>query len=210
MMRKNPNNGKSLSGLLFMSKLFCVFLLFFIQNFQAQIFISEGVSVYYEKEVLVSQNDSLVSNSPKYKIYISSGAQFSNLDFDNNYEIVETHPSEIKRAAPKKQSVLNLAKAQSEKKIEQKLASKKENQAFNKHVYTNSKSETYFSFAGSFSKVTVPVSQSNVKQIINSKDCKTSLAFEESNLVSAYFKTTEILTAQNKTSYSVRPPPFLS
>lgn len=210
MMSKKTNDGKCLSCLLSASKLFCVFLFLFFQNFKTQIYVSGDAQIYSEKVALISQPDSLVSNSQKNKIYISSGVQFSNLDSDNKYEIVETHPSEIRRAAPKKQSVLNLAKAQSEKKIEQKLASKKENQAFNKHVYTNSKSETYFSFAGSFSKVTVPVSQSNVKQIINSKDCKTSLAFEESNLVSAYFKTTEILTAQNKTSYSVRPPPFLS
>lgn len=209
-MSKKTNDGKCLSCLLSASKLFCVFLFLFFQNFKTQIYVSGDAQIYSEKVALISQPDSLVSNSQKNKIYISSGVQFSNLDSDNKYEIVETHPSEIRRAAPKKQSVLNLAKAQSEKKIEQKLASKKENQAFNKHVYTNSKSETYFSFAGSFSKVTVPVSQSNVKQIINSKDCKTSLAFEESNLVSAYFKTTEILTAQNKTSYSVRPPPFLS
>lgn len=194
---QKTNDGKCLSCLLSASKLFCVFLFLFFQNFKTQIYVSGDAQIYSEKVALISQPDFGFKFS-KNKIYISSGVQFSNLDSDNKYEIVETHPSEIRRAAPKKQSVLNLAKAQSEKKIEQKLASKKENQAFNKHVYTNSKSETYFSFAGSFSKVTVPVSQSNVKQIINSKDCKTSLAFEESNLVSAYFKTTEILTAQNK------------
>lgn len=207
-MIKNTNNDRCLNSLLFMSKLFCIFLFLFIQNFRAQIFISKGGSVYGENEVSFSHPDSLALNYPKSKIYISSNVKIFNIEALTNYEIVETIISEKKKIEPKKQTVINIAKTQSEKKIQQKLASKKENLSFYKHTFSHSKSEVYFSFVGNFSKVTIPISQTYAKQIMHSENYMASLSFRGTKLASKYFKRAELITAQNRSAFPVRPPPF--
>lgn len=185
-----------------------MFVFFLFQNVQAQIYLSEGTSLYSEKEAVVSPTDTLVANAAKNIIYISSGVNFSNLNSDNNYEIVEDLPSEIKKAAPKKQSVLHLAKAQAIEKIKKQLAANDEDSTYDKHIFSQSTSEVYFSFAGGFSKVTVPVSNFSAKQLLTPESYKVSLAFVETKLTSEHFKNAELLTAQNEAAFSVRPPPF--
>ena len=209
MMSKKTNDGKCLSCLLSASKLFCVFLFLFFQNFKTQIYVSGDAQIYSEKVALISQPDSLVLRTSKSKIYISSGVKISNHESLKNYEIVEILPCENKKLEPKKQSVLNIAKTQSEKKVEQKLSSKKENHFFYKHTFSTSKSEVYFSFVGGFSKISVLVSQFNAKQIINSESCKAALSFRRIKLASEHFKKDELLTVQKWFAFSVRPPPFL-
>ena len=64
----------------FQERVLWVLLLFFVQNFNSQIFISEGAIIHLEKKALVSQTDSLLSNPKKNKIYASSGIHITILD----------------------------------------------------------------------------------------------------------------------------------
>ena len=210
MMNQNPNDGERLSSLFFMSKLFCVFLFFLVQNFQAQIYLSGDAIMYSEKEILYSADSISVIHPKKYsaKIYISSGVKITNLDSENNYEIVKILPLQNKKTEPKNNSVLNIAKAELEKQVEEKIVSKPENPAIIHKVFSTPKTDVYFSFVEGFSKITVPVSQFSAKQIINPENYKTSLALCLSKLTSVYFKNAELLTAQNKSAFSVRPPPI--
>lgn len=213
MMNKNANDSKSLSGLLFFSKLLFAFLFFWVQNFQAQFTVSEGAIVHSEKAVIIYQADSISSIAGSIstsKIFISSGVNITNLDTKNNFEIVKVLPLESKKIEPKNHSVLHIAKAELTKKVEEKIVSKSKNQTFSKHLFSTPKKDVYFSIVGSFSKISVLVSQNNATPIIPSENYQTSLALGWSKLASVYFKNAELLTAQNKSAFSVRPPPFLA
>lgn len=209
-MSKNTNDGKYWRSLLFASKLFYVFLFFLVKTFQAQIFISGGASVYGEKEVLVLKPDSLAVSSPKSKIYISLGVKISNLESSENYEIVEILPSKNIKPEPKKQSVLHIAQKQSAKKVQEKIAPKKDNPSFYKLTFSTSKLEKRFTFIGKISTFTEHFQPTYAKQINRSEGYKTSFSFREIKLASEHFKRAEILTFQNKSAFPVRPPPFLS
>ena len=189
----------------FQGKVFGFLLLLFVQNFQAQIYLSGDAVIYSADSV-----SAMHPNKSSAKIYISSGVKITNLDSEINYEIVEALPLQNKKIESKKNSVLNIAKAELEKKVEEKLVSKPENPAIIHEVFSTPKTDVYFSFVKGFSKITVPVSQFSAKQIINSENYKTSLALGWSKLASVYFKNAELLSAQNKSAFSVRPPPFLA
>lgn len=193
----------------FMGRVFGAVLLFFVQSFHSQIFISGGASIHLEKEMQVLKTDSLVSYS-KSKIYLTPGVQLSDLDSEKNYEIVETASSEKKKIEFTKQLASKITQPQFETKIQHEIASVKVNPVSAEILFSTQKSEVYFSFSGGLSKITVPVSQFNGKQVFSSENYKTSLSFGESKLVVICFKTIELLTAQNKSAFSVRPPPFLA
>lgn len=212
MRGKHTNDERRKSILLpFGSKTLLILLLLIFQNLFANFTIIDSLVTESGGENLVISDSTTLSknNRSQAVIYISSGVEITSIDAIKNYEVAESSSPKIKKTERKKQSVLQIAKLQIEKKLEQKLASKKDNPVDNKHSFSTSPSGTHFSFGINFSKTFFTVSQSHVKQIFISESYKPSLVFVASNLVSVDFKTTEILTAQNKTSFSVRPPPFL-
>ena len=212
-MRFENTDGKMKQpvALLFWSRALVVFSLLFIQNIQAQFVVAEGANFYSEKGLVAYQSDSTIkSNQPNARIYISSGVKISGLDSERNYEIVETISSEKKKIESTKHLALKTAEPTLETALEDKKISVKENPVVAKIEFSTQESEVYFSFSGGFSKITIPVSQLNVKQVFNTESYKISLAFQESKLVSVCFKVNGILTAQNKSAFSVRPPPFLA
>ena len=213
MRSKNTKNEMTQNNglLIFSSRVLCIFFLFIFQNIQASSTIIDEKIIYSEDENTLSKVDSVShfeDNQSTAKIYISSGVKITNLDSENNYEIVKILPLQNKKIEPKKNSVLNIAKAELEKKVEEKIVSKPENPAIIHEVFSTPKTDVYFSFVEGFSKITVPVSQFSAKQIINPENYKTSLALCLSKLTSVYFKNAELLTAQNKSAFSVRPPPI--
>lgn len=207
-MNKNTNDGNQLNSLLLLSKLFCVFLFFFVQNFHSQIFISEGAIIHVEKDVLISQTDSLVSNNHKNKIYISSGVTISNLDTRNNFEIVEHISSENKKKESAKDLAANLNQTQEEEKVEQKTVAVK-TPDFSKETISIPKTEEYFSFGSVHSKISVPVSQFNPKQIFFSVKTTLFLSFKWHRLAFDYSYIIEPVSTTDKSSFSVRPPPSI-
>ena len=209
-MTKNPNDGKCLNSLLSVSKLFCVFLFFLFQNFSSQIFISEGTSIHFEKEVKVSQIDSLSSEYSQNKIYVSSGVTISNLNAEKNFDIVEILPLEVQKNKEKKHSALNLANNKLEKKVEQKQILREERPAFNEYIFTNATTESFFSFAGGFSKISVPVTQFHAKQLINTTSGNLFLIFIWHRLTFNQCEILEAIVAEHGSSFSVRPPPVQS
>ena len=209
MQFKNTFNNTNKDGaFLFLKKRFAFLLLFLCTLSYSQITISEGATIDgYETDSASAG----IENQSITKIYISSGVTISNLDSKNNYEIVETISSEKKKIESTKNLASKIEKPELETKTEHKIVSKKENSIATNTGFSTSKSEVYFSFSGGFSKVTVPVSQFNINlTIIHSESYNTSLAFQEGKLALVYFKSAEIFTAQNKSAFSVRPPPFLA
>jgi len=183
----------------------------FCPNFHAQIFVSEGATMYGEKEIFYSKDtiSTQIANLPVAKIYITSGVKIAGLDNDH-LEMVVCVSSKIKKEDPKKASVLHIAKKESDKKLKSKVVAKKETSASYQHTLSSSKSETYFSFSKSFSKVLVPVSQFNPKPIINPENNTFFLVFLGNKRVTISYKNTETVFSQNKSSFSVRPPPLTS
>ena len=208
------NNTYSGGAFLFLKKGFALFALLWCAFFYSQIKISEGATFFLTENATVFIEDSsetIQKSEKKTKIYISSGVQLSNLDSERNYEIVETISSEKKKIESTENLASKIEKPELETKTEHKIVSKKENSIATNTGFSTSKSEVYFSFSGGFSKVTVPVSQFNINlTIIHSESYNTSLAFQEGKLALVYFKSAEIFTAQNKSAFSVRPPPFLA
>ena len=197
--------------LLFWSKALVVFSLLFIQNIHAQLVVAEGGISNSEEAIIVYESDSITKKiKPAARIYISSGVKIVKLDSDSNYEIVETISSEKEKIKFTKHLASKSTKPNSEKPTEGKKASTDNNSNLSETEFSTQESEVYFSFADGNSKISIPLSQFNVKHVLASENYKISLSFQVSKLVSVYFKVNGILTAQNKSAFSVRPPPFLA
>lgn len=188
-------------------KIFSVFLVLFLQNLIAQISISDETKLYVSNGTIIyeanAEPEKIVA---KGKIFVFGETKIYQKNSENNFEIVQQKTSQEKS---KKEYTLKIAQIQKEKKQKEKIASVKTSINNKKDFFSNQKSETYFSFSASFSKISVPVSQFNAKQIISSENDNTSLSYRWSKMASEHFKSAELLTAQNKSAFSVRPPPFL-
>lgn len=207
------NNTYSGGAFLFLKKGFALFALLWCAFFYSQIKISEGATFFLTENATVFIEDSsetIQKSEKKTKIYISSGVQLSNLDSERNYEIVETISLEKGKIESAKYLASKISQPQLQAEIQHTVDTVKTNVVAPKIEFSTQESEVYFSYSGGFSKITIPVSQLNVKQAFRSENYKISLAFEKSTLVLVCFKVNEILTAQNKSAFSVRPPPFLA
>ena len=153
-MNKNTNDGKYVNSLLFKSRLLFIFLFCLVQNTKGQMYLSEGASLYSDKEIQSLLSDSLVSNHQDSKIYISSGVVISNNDVHRNYEVEEIISSEKKKINPPQQLALKTTETkldvsvESKKVVEQPVASKTE--------FSTQESEFSFGFSSGLSKIVVP------------------------------------------------------
>lgn len=206
-MNKNTNDGKYVNSLLYKSRLLFIFLFCLVQNTKGQMYLSEGASLYSDKEIQSLLSDSLVSNQDS-KIYISSGVVISNNDVHRNYEVEEITSSEKKKSNPAQQLALKTTETKLDVSVESKKVSVAD-QPVASTEFSTQESEFSFGFSSGLSKIVVPASQSQVKPILGSKHHQTSLSFKERRLALVYFKNAELLKSQNKSSFSVRPPPFL-
>lgn len=209
MSTDNKNDQiKVLNVLSLWRKIFSVFLVLFLQNLIAQVAIDNEAKLYVSDGTIIYEADAEPQKIvAKGKIFVFGETKIYQENSENNFEIVQQKTSQEKS---KKESALKIAQIQKEKKQKEKIASVKTSINNKKDFFSSQKSETYFSFSVTFSKISVPVSQFNLKQVVGSENYNTSLSYGWSSVASEHFKRAELLTAQNKSAFSVRPPPFLA
>ena len=144
MQTRTNEKRRNHSHLLLWSKV--VFVVFFClcQNFQAQITLSGGATLYLENNTTLSENNS-VSNL-QAGITLASGAIIYHSDSGKNKQIVQQKPSKIKE-----ESALKIAKIQKEKKQKEKIASLKIPVQKKKKFFSTQKSHESFTTDESFS-----------------------------------------------------------
>lgn len=207
MISNNAKDGNWLNNLLFESKLFCLFLiLLFVQNFQAQITVTEGAIFYSEKEVVIHQEE---TSSPisSAKIYVSSQAEISNAHLISGaIEIIAEIDSKKEKKSPK---AVVLKEPQETKiaKTEKIVTPKADIDA---PKFNSLESSTSIVFNKSFSEKIVSGSSFQFKHFINKEFFANANRFVSNDLKSIDLYVADFFCNIQSLTFSVRPPPFIS
>lgn len=205
MISNNAKDRNWLNNLLFESKLFCLFLLLlFVQNFQAQITVTEGAIFYSEKEVVIHQEEANSSTSSA-KIYVSSQAEISNAHLISGaIEII----AEIDFKKEKKSRKAAVLKEHQETKIAKTEITVTPKANIDAPKFNSLESSTSIAFNKSFSEKIVSGSSFYFKHFINKEFFTNANRFVFNDLTSINLYIADFFCNIQSLTFSVRPPPF--
>ena len=205
MSKTHTHDEKDSFGTLFsINRVLGVFLLFFFQNFSAQLYLSEGAYIHTENSTNFKVSESENQGS---EIYIATGAEIVNLS-DSKFKVVKVSTTEKK--SPKKL----LAKKETEEKVLEKKEIKKVSaEATVKNSFAFSReSGSDISSTNSTKTVFTLVSGSTASSKIIAAFPKNNFSLNQiSRKPSNIFLYSDCtISNHHLTSFSVRPPPFFT
>ena len=206
MMNRNTNDRNRFNRLLFESKLFCVFLFLFFQNFQAQITITDGAIFYSETASIIHQEE---TSSPisDAKIYVSSQAHISNGHLiSGDIEII----AEIDLKKEKKTQKTIVLKEPQEAKIAKTEKPVPQKVIIDAPKFNSLESSTAIAFNKSFSEKIVSSTSFQYPHFINKEFFENFNRFIIKELKSINLYVADSFCNIHSLTFSVRPPPFLA
>lgn len=213
MKHKNTNDGRSSSPniLTYWKKVFGVFLLCFLQQFQAQITGDHLESIRTENKEITINKISTDSTQVETQatIYIDSETEISGTDFiSGNFEIIEENlsqpeVSDIKKITPQKSELES-------HKNSAKILTSKITKAVSAYDIGNTESESVFRSIFSSGEVGISPHHYQHHFITLNKSDSIPASFDDENYCLTSLYSAEHRRNFYSTEFSVRPPPTVA